>query len=216
MPLALLLGMINPETLLVCGAFEGEIDLLSKIPSLNIFKTGIGGYESVFNLQYYITRYRKIKSILFAGSAGAYPHSSLNIGDFVASNAFVYREIGELKGMVKVPSKMGRNLITEQDPELQYIYKNFKKATTNSPNYITLMDLEYADCVDYLFDVDAENMEAFGLAYTAYRFSIPFTACYVITNKVGSVGSNQWASNWREGSNALQKMLLKIIFGKVS
>ncbi|MCB1159261.1 MAG: hypothetical protein H7A25_18030 [Leptospiraceae bacterium] len=204
--------MIDLSSLLICGAFEGELDILSKFPSLNVVKTGIGSYESTFNLQYNLLRNRKINSVLFVGSAGAYPHSQIRTGELVYSNAFVYREIAEMKGLVKVPHKLGRNIITKKDDSLGPLLRHFRKASTNSTNYITVTDLELEECIDYLYDVEVENMEAFGLAFVAYKFSVPFTACYTITNLVSENGSNEWAANWREGSNRLQKAVLKLLF----
>jgi nucleoside phosphorylase len=205
--------MLNPENLLICGAFEGEIDTLVKFPSLTVTKTGIGGYSSMFNLQNYIITHKKVKSILFVGSAGVYPHSKhIHVGDLVFSNAFVYREIAEMKNLVKVPPKMSRNIITERDPLLLPFYKTFKKANTNSTNYITTINLGVEECIDYLFDVDVENMEAFGLGFVAFKFAIPFTALYAITNTVGENGSQEWAMNWRDCSYQIQKAILNLIF----
>ncbi|MEM7183530.1 MAG: hypothetical protein AAF518_21660 [Spirochaetota bacterium] len=201
--------MVDPASLLICGAFEGEIDKFSKYKNINVLNSGIGSYDSMFNLMSHLLRNRNIRSVIFTGSAGAYPHSELSIGDFVCSNAFFYREVAEIKAMAKVPSKLNRNIITQKDPELVELFAPCVNSGTNSLNYITLVDLQLPECIDYLFDVGVENMEAFGLAYIAYKFSVPFTAFYYITNYVGSEGSNDWAANWREGSDALQDHIIK-------
>lgn len=203
--------MIESDSFLVCGAFDGEIDLLTKQKHLNVLNSGVGSHDSMFNLMLYLIRNRKIRSILFAGSAGAYPHSKLTIGDLIYSNSFVYREIAEIKKLAKVPQALNRNLVTQLDPRLESFLPSFKESTTNSPNYITMVELELTECVDFLFDVGVENMEAFGLAYIAYKFSIPFTACFYITNYVGPDGSHEWAENWREGSRTLQNHILKFL-----
>ena len=63
------------NTVLFCGAFEGETDLLSKSPLLRVYNTGVGFMDTIFNLQRYLTKNKEIKSIVFLGSAGAYRHS---------------------------------------------------------------------------------------------------------------------------------------------
>ncbi|HMV42054.1 MAG TPA: hypothetical protein PK079_06730 [Leptospiraceae bacterium] len=201
------------NTVLFCGAFEGETDLLSKSPLLRVYNTGVGFMDTIFNLQRYLTKNKEIKSIVFLGSAGAYRHSKRKIGDIVYSNKFVYRDIAEVKKMVKVPDVIGKHLLTDSDPRFNSFIKIAKliEVVTNSTNYVTLIDLEMEELVDSLFDVDVENMEAFPIAYVATRLSLPFTAYFYVTNYVGANGSIDWNQNWRYGSTLLQKEVMKYI-----
>lgn len=199
--------------ILFCGAFDGETDYLNNIPKLKVYNTGVGFMDTLYNLQRYLFKAKDIKSIVFLGSAGTYRHSKRKIGDLVYSNKFIYKEISEIKGMVKVPDVIGKHLLTGLDSRLNPIIKNqkFTEVITNSTNYVTLIDLTTEELVDSLYDVDVENMEAFSIAYLATRLSLPFTAFFYITNYVGANGSIDWNQNWREGSNRLQKEILKYI-----
>lgn len=203
------------STTLFCGAFDGETDLLARVGGLKVYNTGVGIHDSLFNLQRYLGKTDKIKSIIFLGSAGAYPHSKYTIGDMVCSNKFLYRDLAEIKQMCKIPDVVTKHILTRIDKKTQSLIEElgFPNTITNSMNYVTLIDLTQEELVEYLFDVGAENMEAFSLAYVANRFNLPFTAFYYITNIVGANGSLDWAQNWREGSNILQKRIIKYIQG---
>ncbi len=198
---------------LFCGAFDGEVDIIKKYHSSNVIVTGVGCAESLFNLHYFLNHNKHIHSIVFVGSAGAYPHSNFKVGDLVYSNKFLSKDIAEIRGLAKVPTILKRNIITNIDHRLKnlvLINTIFSATITNSTNYITTIDLEIEELVNNLYDVGAENMEAFSLAYVAYHLSIPFISLKVITNMVGRNGSQEWQKNWRESSNQLQSIVLDL------
>lgn len=195
-------------SILFCGAFDGEIDIIKKYKNLNVLKTGVGAFDTMYNLQKVLIRFKNFRSIVFLGSAGAYPHSNLKIGEIVYSNSFTYREIGEFRKLIKVPKIINRNILTELEPHVEPLTKKFKEVVTNSTNYITLEDIPLDECIDFYYDVGVENMEGFPIAYIASKFNLPFTAFYGVTNMVGSKGSDDWVRNWREASNHLQREVL--------
>ncbi|MCP5496519.1 MAG: hypothetical protein H7A23_18385 [Leptospiraceae bacterium] len=198
-------------SILFCGAFEGEVDIIKKYHSSNILITGVGSAESLFNLQYFLHHNKHIHSVVFVGSAGAYPHSTFKVGDFVYSNKFLSKDIAEIRGLAKVPAILKKSVITNIDPRLKNLVLSntiFSGTITNSTNYITTVDLEMEELVNNLYDVGAENMEVFSLAYAAYHLSVPFISLKVITNIVGKNGSAEWQKNWRESSNQLQSVVL--------
>ncbi len=202
--------------ILFCGAFDGETDYLAKLGRLNILNVGVGFHESMYNLQKYLAKNENIKSILFVGSAGAYPHSGLNIGEFVFSYKFLYKDLADIKKLAKVPDIVTKHLLVKTDPYVLQMSKSLgmKETVSNSMNYVTLIDLTPEELVDNLIEAGAENMEAFSIAYLANKSSLAFTSFYAITNIVGSNGSAEWASNWRKGSNLLQKKMIQFMFGK--
>lgn len=178
---------------------------------MNVFVTGVGSAESLVNLQHFLSRNKKIHSIVFLGSAGAYKHSNFEIGDLVYSNKFISKDIAEIKGLVKVPELVKRSVITNIDNRLKNLVLSntiFSGTITNSTNSITTTDLQMEELVSNLYDVGVENMEAFYLAYVSYYLSIPFISLKVVTNMVGENGSNEWQKNWRECSNQLQSVVL--------
>jgi nucleoside phosphorylase len=206
--------MDNLDSILFCGSFDGETDRLSKFANLRVYNTGVGFLDTLYNLHRYLNKNKEVKSIVFLGSAGAYRHSKRKIGDLCFSNKFVYKDIAEVKNMVKVPDVINKHIMTEIDPRFDGLFKRnkFVEAVTNSTNYITLIDLEMEELVDSLYEVDLENMEAFSIAYVANRLGLNFVGLFYITNYVGANGSLDWNNNWRLGSNILQDCIIKFLF----
>ena len=203
-------------SVLFCGAFDGETDHLAKIGGLNVINVGVGLHESMYNLQKYLYKNDHIRSILFVGSAGAYSHSGLEVGEIVYSYKFINKDIVDIKKLGKTPDVISKIILCKTDPKIMQMIKHleFKEIVSNSMNYVTLIDLTPEEIVDNIFEAGAENMEAFSIAYIAEKLSMPFTAIYAITNVVGENGSKDWAENWRNGSNELQKRILKYLAKK--
>jgi nucleoside phosphorylase len=201
------------KTYLFAGAFDGETDILSGLDGLNVYNVGVGLHDSLFNLQRYLSKSPDIKTVLFFGSAGSYPHSPLKIGDIVYSYKFLNKDIAEIKDYAKVPDVLTKHALTNVDQKIATMVKKlgFIETITNSMNYVTKINLSSEELFASLYDVGAENMEAFSLAYVCSRLGINFTAFYYITNIVGEKGSEDWAKNWREGSNILQKKIAKYL-----
>ncbi|MDX1957382.1 MAG: hypothetical protein SFU98_02360 [Leptospiraceae bacterium] len=201
------------KSYLFCGAFDGETDILNALGGLNVYNVGIGLHDSLFNIQRYLSRSSEIKNVIFLGSAGAYPHSTLKIGDIVYSYKFLYKDLAEIKQLAKVPDVLTKHALTDMDQKIVSMVKKlgFTETITNSMNYVTMTNLSSEELFASLYDVGVENMEAFSLAYACSRLGINFTAFYYVTNIVGEKGSEDWAKNWREGSNILQRKIAKYL-----
>jgi nucleoside phosphorylase len=201
------------KSFLFCGAFDGETDLLAQETGLNVYNVGIGLHDSLFNLQRHLLKLPDIKTVVFLGSAGAYPHSTLKKGDIVYSYKFLNKDIAEIKEFAKVPDVLTKHVLTNVDQRVATMVKKlgFTETITNSMNYVTLINFSSDELFEYLYDVGAENMEAFSIAYVCSRMNLNFTAFYYITNIVGEKGSEDWAKYWREGSTILQKKVLKYL-----
>ncbi|MCB1140939.1 MAG: hypothetical protein H7A24_06695 [Leptospiraceae bacterium] len=200
------------NSILFCGSFDGETDLIQKVRGLNVYNVGIGFHDSLYNLQRFLLKNPdRYKSIVFLGSAGSYDQNVFQIGDIVYSYKFLNKDIAEIKNFAKVPDVITKHIISIPDNvSLSMVQKlQYKEAITNSMNYVTLIDLTKEEKLEHLFDVGVENMEAFSIAYIANRLSLSFIAIYFITNIVGTQGSIDWAGNWRAGSNRLQGQIIE-------
>ncbi|MCE9499779.1 MAG: hypothetical protein K8R21_04675 [Leptospira sp.] len=206
--------MIDKKNLLICGAFDGEIDLLQKNSSLNILVSGVGELNSVFNITRYLKQNPNIGSLLFCGSCGAYPGQNYAIGEIVYSKHFFYQEIAELRGIVKVPDLIEKEIMSKI-PEgflSSFESKKIRPGKTNSVNSITISDLDPGDKNFFgSKDISFENMESFGIAYIAKKLSLSYAALFSVTNNVGKNGSDEWKKNWRECSNRLQHLIPEIL-----
>ena len=206
--------MIKKKELLICGAFDGEVDLLRKDKSLNVLISGVGALNSIFYIYEYLRRNPEIKSILFCGSCGLYPGSIHAPGEIVYSDHFFYEEIASHRGIVKVPNLIKKEIQTNTPEYLRHILtaQRIKSGKTNSTNSITITELDVIERNYFASkNVSFENMESFGIAFLTEKHSIPFTALFSITNLVGKNGSIDWQKNWRKCSDRLQTLLLEIL-----
>lgn len=200
--------MIERKNILFCGAFEGEIDILlqNEFPAI---VTGVGISASIFHLQKYLYESHMKPEIIFCGSCGIYEKENYAIGDIVYSNRFLYKEIAELYGLVKVPELIQREISTDPSSEFARQLQNYnlKTGVTNSTNSITIRNIEN-EKRNMLNGIDFENMESFGLAYVAEKMGLNFTSLFSVTNSVGENGSLDWRKNWRRCSDQLQKFVM--------
>lgn len=194
----------NKNQTLVTGAFNGEINLLSasgKFPYLEVM--GIGNLEAAVQLSDYLFKNRNINHIVFFGSCGAYEWSEIPIGSFVSPSRVYTKELSHVLKLAK------------QIPESPEFYelvpnKSFQTAKCNAPTTITLTELKQPP-VDTWKNFEIENLELFGIAKVASKFSVTVTAYLAVTNLVGPNGSSEWAKNWKTLSESLQNKILSDI-----
>ncbi|MBE7410709.1 MAG: hypothetical protein L6Q54_08350 [Leptospiraceae bacterium] len=201
--------MTDTKNLLFCGAFEGEVDLLIR-NNFPVLVSGVGISESIFQLQKYIYDKKSTPEIIFCGSCGSYDIEKHTIGEIVYSNTFIYQEIAESYGIVKVPDLIQKNIQTDSSIKIKNFIKsqNLKAGITNSTNSITIQTIE-KKYISNLENLNFENMESFGLAFVAKKLDLKFTAFFSVTNFVGENGSFEWHKNWRVSSNTLQSLILE-------
>ncbi|MDF3818683.1 phosphorylase [Leptospira sp. 96542] len=197
--------MFDPNTCLIAGAFDGEIDLLksnTKLPHIQAL--GIGNLEIALALFQYKQNFPKIESVVFLGSSGNYPwYPKPEFG--VVNISFVKSlELGPLTGDTKQLPNPKETL------ELSVIANQYPTVGCNAPSGISLRDLKTIP--NHSWDqIGVENLELYGLTRAATLLGLNVSALLAITNTVGSNGSNDWQKNWRGASNDLQKRFLQII-----
>ncbi|MCW7492776.1 phosphorylase [Leptospira sp. 2 VSF19] len=192
----------NKNKTLVTGAFEGEINLLrasDKFPYLEVM--GIGNLEAAVQLSEYLSKNKEIRHIVFFGSCGVYDWSKIQVGSIISPNRVYTKELAHALKMAKqIP----------ESPEFHELVpdKFFKTAKCNAPTTITLTELKQPPEESWK-NLEVENLELFGIAKVATKFSITVTAYLAVTNSVGPNGSNEWAKNWKNLSESLQNQFLK-------
>ena len=201
------------DTMLVCGAFAGETDLL-KIAGFKVLDTGVGNLASALALQEYLFKHPGINSVVFCGSGGFY-HDRFITGDFVYSNRFWSINPAAISGIIKIPELMTNFVETKPVEQISSALSGITRGETNSFSGITIEDPDRT-ALDRLKDIDFENMETFGLAMVCNSHNIHFTAIYCLTNKVGRNGSTEWKSSWKKCSASLQNFLISALSGKTA
>jgi nucleoside phosphorylase len=184
---------------LICGAFEGEIDLIKIKFPVNTLETGVGLVDSTISLTEKVVKH-KPKIIIQVGSCGNL--SGCEVGSIIRSKSFRLFETGLKDKKVHIPDRMN----IELSPTFQdHPWKNLKPAIVITSLGVSLFKHEEFD------EPSVETMESFGLAKVANIFSIPFISILGVTNHVGPEGSTEWRKNWNEISHKVQSLVLESI-----
>jgi hypothetical protein len=184
---------------LICGAFDGEIDLIkSQFPS-NTLITGVGLVDSTISLTERILT-KKPNLIIQIGSCGNL--YGCNVGTIIRSKKLHLFETGILDHKIHIPERMAM--------EISFSYQNsiFEKCLP-AIVYTTLgVSLVQPNGFS---EPSVETMESYGLARVANKFSIPFVSILGVTNQVGPDGSLEWKKNWKEIGHKVQSLVLESI-----
>lgn len=184
--------------LLVCSAWKEEIkDLNPSLTNKNtlIQPLGIGFLDAGIELSRLLTSNPKIQKIIFLGTAGSYK-TNLRIGEILSIKSTALLNLGTKLDLSYSPIK--NNFISASE-----IFSGFKTAHCLVSIEISKKDnLVFSD-EEYLL----ENMELFGIARTAEKFGIPWSAIVAVTNYVGPNSHPEWVSNHQECSKKLCEVI---------
>ncbi|MDH5656895.1 MAG: hypothetical protein OEZ34_13360 [Spirochaetia bacterium] len=202
----LILGAIKEEIRILSEALDGKKIYFSNddlSDFISVRECGVGSVEAALSMCEILST-DDFSEALFLGSAGSYKNSNL---EFISATHFSKKDLASAEGRSKIPGLMSSAVTTEQGSLGLHLSKKLqlKNRPVNSPDSVTLIHAEE------LFNDEYENMEAFGLAFTAARANIPFSALMPVTNRVGPDGSLEWSKNFRIMSERIQKMILQHI-----
>lgn len=169
--------------ILIIAALAEEMPTITlQGASHEILITKVGKVQASVSLAKRLAKHdaQRIDAILNVGTAGAKPDDGLNMGDIVACNTFIDRDMLQLAQ-----------------------YGTIYKATTEGKS-VNLFDNFMARCrvgicntgdtfvTNGHFDGDVCDMEAFALAQMANAFEIPFLAVKYVSDIVGSNSVESW------------------------
>jgi nucleoside phosphorylase len=188
--------------LLVCSAWKEEIQELD--PSLTkaniiIKPLGIGFLDASIELSRLLSTNSQINKIIFLGTAGTCK-KNLAIGEILSIKSTSLLNLGTRIDLSYSPIK--NNLI-----ESKKVFSGFKAAHCLTSIEITKKENLVLDDEEFIL----ENMELFGIARTAEKFSIEWSALLSVTNFVGSNAHQEWLLNHKECSKNLCKKFLEAI-----
>ncbi len=218
--------------LLLTGAFLPEIDILDKELSgitvkhplkqsgekfrIEVMQLGVGNLEAAINLQKRLLNVHEepVSEVIFFGSAGVYPSvkgapawrglsSESYIKKIGFGKDFYSLEWSVLDGKSYQPDLMQKHIEGNPGVFASNLYTSTEcfPGDVNSPDSVTLDDSIPRKMQPQL---SFENMESFGVAFTCRTSGVPFASIFSITNIVGPAGSNEWKTNYRDCSVALQ------------
>ena len=185
-------------SVLICSAIEEELDRLK--PHFETCVLGIGLVEATVSLTDYL-RSHEVSTVIFTGTAGAYPSSGYQIGDCVTSSKF--KLVGSASALEQAyfPEKMSQAL-------------SFNEPSWNTlPNVVSgtvveiTKSLSLSEKIASIYNVDVEHMEVFGLASVCKRFNTEFFSVFGISNCVYEKSHIEWVTHNRDASLTAQNYI---------
>lgn len=201
------------SSILVTGAFPGEIDSIPNATAL-----GVGSIAAGISTTKLLLQNHDVQLFLFLGSAGILQEDShlLSTGDIVTCRYCSYFSISQMEDKVKIPEIQKRtvtlaspipklaeaHVISTEGVSLQNLDKQTIQMQTGSfhagiPNSLPIL----------------ENLEVFGVAsaIASVRPKLHVIFLLGITNVVSENGSNEWKKNWRAVSHKVQKLATELV-----
>lgn len=163
-------------------------------PDLIIAPVGVGFLESAITLNNLLDRFPQINKLLFTGSAGVYPNTSvISPGDICGCLETVLADGAAEHGFSLYAEPLPRATIPAT-LQLTYDLYPAKIATL-----LTLTQSDaLAETIQKNLNVELETMELYGIARVCEKRSLPWNCVIGITNQVGSSGHLQWRNSFRE------------------
>lgn len=149
---------------------------------------GIGFLNAALGLQKILFGKKKVRKVIFCGTAGVYPdhESSFPVGESVqASGTTLFDSASELE-QSRYPS-----LLKEERFDASGAREELATARVATVMGITATE-ELASRISTSGHCEVENMELYGIAKVCSDYQVEWSAQLGITNVVGSQGHKQW------------------------
>lgn len=204
--------------LLILAAFEPELQPLRSLVAdrddVRLDIVGVGAIAAAANTSRIISReLDRIGpnfEILWIGSCGKSPDSSLPLLSLVAASEVRLADLSAIKGEARIPEIMTTHISSKSETyskieELQLAHCAAKFYTTLAITENPTAALTLAKATSARF----ESMELFAVATAAALFDIPWTALSSITNTVGH--SQEWKTNFKDAAKLTASAAVKVL-----
>jgi nucleoside phosphorylase len=193
--------------ILVLGAFGPEISPLDgRLPEDVVAATaGIGLVESALGAAEAIRRHAP-KAVIFLGTAGAMPGSSLAPLDVACLESTV---LAEASASSALPEPMRGEVVG--DLALREALFGDVRAVRVATTLGITTDDHAARALEHTTQAELEHLEAFAVGRAAIRANVRYCALFGVANRVGSAGREQWARHHREASERAANALVRAL-----
>lgn len=184
--------------ILIAAALREEMPTIQmQGASYETLITSVGKVQASVSLAKRLAKPRAphIDAILNIGTAGAKPNDGLTIGDIVACNTFIDRDM----------LKLAQYGTTYKSITKQNGISLFNKLIAKCKNGVCNTGDSFV--TDGHFDGDVCDMEAFAMAQMANAFDIPLLAIKFVSDIVGSNSVESWEAMLAHARNALSRLL---------
>lgn len=193
--------------ILVLGAFGPELaPLAGRLPKdVVTAAAGIGLVEAALGAAEAIRRHAP-RAVLFLGTAGAMPGSTLGILDVACLSSTV---LAEPSTASQLPEPMRTEVVA--DTALREALFGDLRAVRVATTLGITTDDRAAETLERTTQAELEHLEAFAIGRAAALANIRYCALFGISNRVGSTGRDQWRTNHREASARAADTLVKAL-----
>ncbi len=187
--------------ILVLGAFPPEIAPLPGLLPAGVLVRicGVGLVDAALGTASELALLSP-RSVIFLGTAGAFPGSGLSIGDVAVLRRTFLADASSARGEAALPDAMSAAICA--DPDLSAALARgaplVDVATTLS---ITTSDALACDLEGFV-QASLEHLEAYAVARAAALAGVPFAAVLGVANLVGQLGRSSWRAHHERASMA--------------
>jgi nucleoside phosphorylase len=196
-------------SLLICAAFSPEIQFLHD-PAGKDYMTatlGVGLVSAASSIAAVLERH-SISRIVFTGTCGALPSTSLTIGDVVRAKTIYLGDIGTLNRTSFIPDIIP----TTVTPARFIAMKNtLPESDVFCPLSITQSDTGASLLQKNFPNGVVENLECFAVAWNAAQRKIPFEAVLGVSNFIGPNGHDEWKQHHHRVSHVTQTHIQSLL-----
>lgn len=224
---------MSSRTLILCGAFSGElepfralegatVDTVGVPTRICLRESGIGNVAAAISVMRWQNEASasgtRIEEILFLGSCGIYDADAVSVPSAVFVRTFCAYELSTLSDPPRAKSlpAVSGPVTTQCGWAGQLLSQHAPEFAVNAPDAVSLVEvgsavLQHRTGSSLPF---AENLELFGMARAALECGLNFSALLGVTNVVDANGSAAWQRNYGAAARMLADLVHGILFPK--
>lgn len=212
----------------VVSAFGPEIiplrDELARVTlpvnALVMASVGVGLVESALGTTAFIDEFTP-DLVVFCGTCGALPRSSLVVGDVTVSVASTLVDAASVLAMSAIPDVVPTRVNVNDGDEiasgwLRALVEAGAREVEVATTLAVTTDDKLAEAIRDATNADVEHLEAFSVARACQRRAIPWLLVLGVANPVGSAGRATWASSHRNVSKLTCELLANVLITRLS
>jgi nucleoside phosphorylase len=151
---------------------------------------------------------RKPGAVVLLGSCGAYPASSLGIGDVVCARRVRLADAAVASGDAEFPEAMG--VVLDADPALGAALQAAAAVPADVATTLAVtVDDAVAARIASWSSAGVEHLEAYAVAAACAFADVPFAAVLGVANIVGARAREQWRQHHRAAAQGAASAVLR-------
>ncbi len=152
------------------------------------------------------------RAVILVGTCGAYPQVSASFGDSVVARRIMLVATSEIERRGAIPEPMGR--VIDCNPMIAVGLASGRAPTWDVANTLAITtDDALAARLGAGTGCAVENLEAFAVANASALQQIPFACVLGISNRVCSIGREEWRTHHRAAAQGACDIVLRWLRG---